>query len=132
MAAATVARIAVSHQILRRDVPQAVRIVCTIGNISHSHGQQHKQTSITVSGSTGIENGSEVEQSLPRGGLNSSVNPPSSSPRISSSSNLWSDQPDYMKWRNKEAEILKDVGPIISLAKKILHSPRLFISCFFN
>ncbi|XVF64119.1 hypothetical protein PTKIN_Ptkin09bG0141700 [Pterospermum kingtungense] len=34
------------------------------------------------------------------------------------------DDPDYRKWKNKEEEILRDIEPIISLTKEILHSDR--------
>ncbi|XP_042508950.1 uncharacterized protein LOC122084619 isoform X3 [Macadamia integrifolia] len=34
------------------------------------------------------------------------------------------DSPDYRKWKNREAEILCDIEPIISLTKEILHSDR--------
>lgn len=32
--------------------------------------------------------------------------------------------PDYRKWRHEEEEILRDIEPIISLIKDILHSDR--------
>ncbi|KAL6207889.1 hypothetical protein ACLB2K_018842 [Fragaria x ananassa] len=35
----------------------------------------------------------------------------------------WED-PDYCKWKDKEGEILRDVEPIVMLAKEILHSDR--------
>ncbi|KAK5840145.1 hypothetical protein PVK06_009026 [Gossypium arboreum] len=35
------------------------------------------------------------------------------------------DDPDYRKWKDKEEEILRDIQPIISLAREILHSNRL-------
>ncbi|KAJ4828971.1 hypothetical protein Tsubulata_036928 [Turnera subulata] len=31
---------------------------------------------------------------------------------------------DYRKWRNKEEEILKDIGPVVSLTRDILHTDR--------
>ncbi|KAK6160654.1 hypothetical protein DH2020_004035 [Rehmannia glutinosa] len=34
------------------------------------------------------------------------------------------DDPDFRKWKHKEAEILEDVEPIICLTKEILHSNR--------
>ncbi|KAE8682774.1 F-box protein [Hibiscus syriacus] len=34
------------------------------------------------------------------------------------------DDPDYRKWKDKEEEILRDIEPIISLVKDILHSNR--------
>ncbi|KAM5565774.1 hypothetical protein ABKV19_019677 [Rosa sericea] len=34
------------------------------------------------------------------------------------------DDPDYCKWKDKEGEILRDVEPIVLLAKEILHSDR--------
>ncbi|XP_073277159.1 protein DCL homolog, chloroplastic [Primulina huaijiensis] len=34
------------------------------------------------------------------------------------------DDPDFRKWKDKEAEILKDIEPIICLTKEILHSDR--------
>ncbi|GMI91120.1 hypothetical protein like AT3G46630 [Hibiscus trionum] len=34
------------------------------------------------------------------------------------------DDPDYRKWKDKEEEILRDIQPIISLVKEILHSDR--------
>ncbi|OWM80686.1 protein DCL, chloroplastic [Punica granatum] len=34
------------------------------------------------------------------------------------------DDPDYRKWKDKEEEILRDIRPILSLAKDILHSKR--------
>ncbi|KAE8657070.1 F-box protein [Hibiscus syriacus] len=34
------------------------------------------------------------------------------------------DDPDYRKWKDKEEEILRDIEPIISLVKEILHSNR--------
>ncbi|KAE8718111.1 F-box protein [Hibiscus syriacus] len=34
------------------------------------------------------------------------------------------DDPDYRKWKDKEEEILRDIEPIISLVKEILHSDR--------
>ena len=34
------------------------------------------------------------------------------------------DDPDYRKWKDKEEEILRDIEPIISLTKEILHSDR--------
>ncbi|KAF8024606.1 hypothetical protein BT93_F1699 [Corymbia citriodora subsp. variegata] len=34
------------------------------------------------------------------------------------------DDPDYRKWKDKEEEILRDIEPIVSLAKEILHSDR--------
>ncbi|KAM7278640.1 hypothetical protein ACFE04_005774 [Oxalis oulophora] len=36
----------------------------------------------------------------------------------------WADDPEYRKWRIKEEEILKDIEPIVSLTKQILHSDR--------
>ncbi|KAK9216531.1 hypothetical protein WN944_008540 [Citrus x changshan-huyou] len=36
----------------------------------------------------------------------------------------WAD-PDYRKWKDKEDEILRDIEPILFLAKEILHSRRL-------
>ncbi|KAK4770980.1 hypothetical protein SAY87_031512 [Trapa incisa] len=36
------------------------------------------------------------------------------------------DDPDYRKWKDKEEEILKDIRPVLSLAKDILHSKRYF------
>lgn len=35
------------------------------------------------------------------------------------------DDPDYRKWKDKEDEILKDIRPIHTLAKLILHSDKL-------
>ncbi|ESR47943.1 hypothetical protein CICLE_v10002565mg [Citrus x clementina] len=35
----------------------------------------------------------------------------------------WAD-PDYRKWKDKEDEILRDIEPILFLAKEILHSRR--------
>lgn len=35
----------------------------------------------------------------------------------------WDDR-DYRKWKDKEDEILRDIEPIVSLAKEILHSDR--------
>ncbi|KAG8377464.1 hypothetical protein BUALT_Bualt08G0035700 [Buddleja alternifolia] len=32
------------------------------------------------------------------------------------------DDPDFRKWKDKEAEILEDIEPIICLTKEILHS----------
>ncbi|XWS14748.1 hypothetical protein CRYUN_Cryun35bG0034900 [Craigia yunnanensis] len=34
------------------------------------------------------------------------------------------DDPDYRKWKAKEEDILRDIEPIISLTKEILHSDR--------
>ncbi|XVF39876.1 hypothetical protein PTKIN_Ptkin01aG0068000 [Pterospermum kingtungense] len=34
------------------------------------------------------------------------------------------DDPDYRKWKDLEEEILRDIEPIISLTKEILHSDR--------
>lgn len=34
------------------------------------------------------------------------------------------DDPDYRKWKDKEGEILRDIEPILFLAKEILHSRR--------
>ncbi|KAI5655253.1 hypothetical protein M9H77_32440 [Catharanthus roseus] len=34
------------------------------------------------------------------------------------------DDPDFRKWKNKEAEILKDIEPVTSATKAILHSDR--------
>ncbi|PIN13511.1 hypothetical protein CDL12_13869 [Handroanthus impetiginosus] len=34
------------------------------------------------------------------------------------------DDPDFRKWKDKEAEILEDIEPIIYLTKEILHSNR--------
>ncbi|PRQ27768.1 hypothetical protein RchiOBHm_Chr6g0308801 [Rosa chinensis] len=34
------------------------------------------------------------------------------------------DDPDYCKWKDKEGEILRDVEPVVLLAKEILHSDR--------
>lgn len=34
------------------------------------------------------------------------------------------DDPDYRKWKDKEAEILEDIEPVICLAKEIIHSNR--------
>ncbi|KAK7310832.1 hypothetical protein RJT34_08586 [Clitoria ternatea] len=36
----------------------------------------------------------------------------------------WEDEPDYRKWKDKENEILRDIEPIVLLAKDILHSRR--------
>lgn len=41
----------------------------------------------------------------------------------------WPD-PDYRKWKEREAQILKDIEPVIFLAKEIIHSDRSAI--FFN
>lgn len=39
--------------------------------------------------------------------------------------NSWRfEDPDYRKWKNLEAEILRDIEPISLLAKEILHSDR--------
>lgn len=38
------------------------------------------------------------------------------------------DDPDYCKWKDKEGEILRDVEPIVLLAKEILHSDRYELS----
>ncbi|XWS25566.1 hypothetical protein CRYUN_Cryun27aG0079200 [Craigia yunnanensis] len=35
------------------------------------------------------------------------------------------DDPDYKKWKDKEEEILRDIEPIISITKEILHSDNL-------
>ncbi|KAL2346435.1 hypothetical protein Fmac_000435 [Flemingia macrophylla] len=40
------------------------------------------------------------------------------------SQSRWEDEPDYRKWKNTEKEILKDIEPVVSLAKDILHSRR--------
>jgi hypothetical protein len=37
---------------------------------------------------------------------------------------LWADDPEFRKWKSKEEEILKDIEPIVSLTKEILHSDR--------
>lgn len=37
------------------------------------------------------------------------------------------DDPDFRKWKNKEAEILKDIEPVTSATKAILHSDRFFL-----
>lgn len=34
------------------------------------------------------------------------------------------EDPDYRKWKNREAEILRDIEPVALLAKDILHSDR--------
>lgn len=34
------------------------------------------------------------------------------------------DDPDFRKWKNREEEILRDIEPITSLTKEILHSDR--------
>ncbi|KAI9118611.1 hypothetical protein K1719_010943 [Acacia pycnantha] len=44
------------------------------------------------------------------------ANSPTPSPRETT----W----DHRKWKNKEAEILRDIEPILLLTKHILHSPR--------
>ncbi|KAE9600012.1 hypothetical protein Lal_00045938 [Lupinus albus] len=36
----------------------------------------------------------------------------------------WENDPDYRKWKVKEDEILRDIVPIVTLTKDILHSPR--------
>ncbi|RDX58112.1 Protein DCL-like, chloroplastic, partial [Mucuna pruriens] len=36
----------------------------------------------------------------------------------------WEDEPDYRQWKDKEEEILRDVEPVLLLAKDILHSRR--------
>ncbi|KAL8257107.1 hypothetical protein R6Q59_029148 [Mikania micrantha] len=36
----------------------------------------------------------------------------------------WENDPDYRKWKDKEAEILLDIDPITLLIKDILHSDR--------
>lgn len=41
-----------------------------------------------------------------------------------SSQSRWEDDPDYRKWKDKKEEILRDIEPIIMLAKDILHSGR--------
>lgn len=39
--------------------------------------------------------------------------------------NSWRfEDPDYRKWKNLEAEILRDIEPIALLAKEVLHSDR--------
>ncbi|KZV56193.1 protein DCL, chloroplastic [Dorcoceras hygrometricum] len=38
-------------------------------------------------------------------------------------SSRWED-PEFRKWKDKEAEILKDIDPVICLTKEILHSGR--------
>ncbi|CAN4122628.1 unnamed protein product [Withania somnifera] len=35
----------------------------------------------------------------------------------------WPD-PDYRKWKDQETQILKEIGPVIFLAKEIIHSDR--------
>lgn len=36
----------------------------------------------------------------------------------------WENDPDYRKWKDKEAEIFQDIDPITLLVKDILHSDR--------
>ncbi|CAJ1973423.1 unnamed protein product [Sphenostylis stenocarpa] len=36
----------------------------------------------------------------------------------------WAEDPEYRKWKDKEEEILKDIEPVVMLAKDILHSQR--------
>nr|CAD1840116.1 unnamed protein product [Ananas comosus var. bracteatus] len=43
-------------------------------------------------------------------------------PRSPSLSKAWADEPGFRRWKDKEAEILSDIGPIIALTKNILHS----------
>lgn len=37
------------------------------------------------------------------------------------------DDTDLIKWKNEEAEMLKDIEPIICATKRILHSDRFFL-----
>ncbi|CAH2065174.1 unnamed protein product [Thlaspi arvense] len=37
------------------------------------------------------------------------------------------EDPDYRKWKNLEAEILRDIEPVALLAKDILHSDRIIV-----
>ncbi|XP_020102975.1 protein DCL, chloroplastic isoform X2 [Ananas comosus] len=45
-------------------------------------------------------------------------------PAPPSLSKAWADEPGFRRWKDKEAEILSDIGPIIALTKNILHSNR--------
>ncbi|KAJ8772827.1 hypothetical protein K2173_028004 [Erythroxylum novogranatense] len=67
----------------------------------------------TSESSLADENGSSTEKTIT---ASTGIRPPARH-------RSW-DDPDYRKWKDKEEEILKDVEPIISLAKDILHSNR--------
>ena len=42
------------------------------------------------------------------------------------------DDPDFRKWKNREEEILRDIEPITSLTKEILHSDRYVSDCNYT
>ncbi|XP_076888966.1 protein DCL homolog, chloroplastic-like [Bidens hawaiensis] len=50
--------------------------------------------------------------------------PPSSTKRHPPRNPKWVNDPDYRKWKDKEAEILLDIDPTTLLIKDILHSGR--------
>jgi len=49
-------------------------------------------------------------------------------PQFPSRQSRWEDDPDYRKWKDKEEEILRDIEPIVMLAKDILHTRRSLLN----
>ncbi|KAF3326056.1 hypothetical protein FCM35_KLT09136 [Carex littledalei] len=43
---------------------------------------------------------------------------------------IWIKEPDYRQWKEKEAEMLRDIQPTVQLAKEILHSNRYTVNGF--
>lgn len=43
---------------------------------------------------------------------------------------IWIKDPDYRQWKEKEAEMLRDIRPTVQLAKEILHSNRYTVNGF--
>ncbi|TKY75010.1 DCL protein [Spatholobus suberectus] len=64
----------------------------------------------------------EADEKTSSGSISNSSN--ARKAQYPSSHARWEDDPDYRKWKDKEEEILRDIEPIVLLAKDILHSRR--------
>ncbi|OAY62944.1 hypothetical protein ACMD2_23240, partial [Ananas comosus] len=60
----------------------------------------------------------------PLGAKGPAPHSPLPAPAPPSLSRAWADKPGFRRWKDKEAEILSVIEPIIALAKDILHSNR--------
>ncbi|TKY75026.1 DCL protein [Spatholobus suberectus] len=64
----------------------------------------------------------EADEKTSSGSISNSSN--ARKAQYPSSHARWEDDHDYRKWKDKEEEILRDIEPIVLLAKDILHSRR--------
>ncbi|KAJ0984369.1 hypothetical protein J5N97_002725 [Dioscorea zingiberensis] len=114
MAAATVGALFLrGAPLLRSRATRALSVRCL------SAGFSTADTSPTLSGSpiSSNEEASALHISAKLGAA------PKPTP-MTTPSDQWVDHPEYRKWKDREAEILEDIEPIVFLAKEIIHSDR--------